>query len=255
VVTLQVLAGAYASGFGADGDEAAHMVTSLMVRDFIAGLDFRHAWQFAQQYYYHYPKVMLGIWPPGFYGALGMWLLIVSASRGAALMFIATIAAMTASIIYFTGKRLIGRWAGIFAAILFVVSPVVQEATARVMTEHLVALTMLVSTLCFARVVKTGRLRDGLAFGVVSASAILTHGNAWALGLVPGLTIALTNRWCLLRRVGLWLAAVPVLVICVPWYLFWPGEIDVRQVMSLLCFYMLHPVIYGSSMWASDSQS
>ena len=42
VVTLQALGGAYASGFGGYPDEPAHLVTSLMVRDFIAGLDFRH---------------------------------------------------------------------------------------------------------------------------------------------------------------------------------------------------------------------
>ena len=76
VVILQVLAGAYASGFGAYPDEPAHLVSSLMVRDFLAGLDFRHPWQFAQQYYYHYPKVAIGVWPPVFYGALGIWFLI-----------------------------------------------------------------------------------------------------------------------------------------------------------------------------------
>ena len=50
IVTLQRLAGVYASSFGRDGDEAAHLVTSLMVRDFIASLDFHHPYQFAQQY-------------------------------------------------------------------------------------------------------------------------------------------------------------------------------------------------------------
>ena len=45
----------------------------------------------------------------------------------------------------------------------------------------------------------------------VAAVAILTHGNAWALGLVPGITLALTNRWYLMGRPGFWLAAVPVL--------------------------------------------
>src|ERR1700758_3440929 len=66
VVILQFLGGAYASGFGGYPDEPAHLVTSLMVRDFLASLDFRHSWQFAQQYYYHYPKVAIGVWPPGF---------------------------------------------------------------------------------------------------------------------------------------------------------------------------------------------
>jgi hypothetical protein len=220
IVTLQALGGAYGSGFGSHPDEAAHLMTSLMARDFIAGLDFRHPWQFAQQYYYHYPKVMIGLWPPVFYGALGVWFLMVGASRGAAMMFIAILAATTASVIYFTGKRLIGRWAGILAAILFVASPLVQESSAEVMHEHLVTLTMLMSTLCFARFAIAGQIGDGLAFGTVTATAILTHANAWALCLVPGVTLALTNRWYLLRQFGLWLAAVPVLLTCVPWYVF-----------------------------------
>jgi hypothetical protein len=228
IVALQTLAGAYASGFGGDPDEPAHAVTSLMVRDFIVGLDFRHPWQFAKQFYYHYPKVAIGIWPPVFYGALGVWFLIVGVSRGAAIMFIAVVAATTASVIYFAGKRLIGRWAGVLAAILFVASPLVQESSARVMTEHLTTLGMLVSTLCFARFVRTGRIADSLAFGTVAALAIFTHGNAWALGLVPGITLALTNRWYLLRRLALWLAAIPPLVVCIPWDVFAPSIIKVR---------------------------
>jgi hypothetical protein len=231
IATLQILAGTYASSFGGSGneDETADLVTSLMVRDFLAGLDLRQPWQFAQQYYYHYPQVAIGVWPPVLYGALGVWFLIAGASRAAALIFIAIVAATTASIIYFTGKRLIGRWAGILAAVLFIASPLVQESSSVVMSEHLTTLGMLVSTLCFARFVRTERVGDGFVFGAVAAVAILTHGNAWALGLVPGITLALTNRWYLLRRLGLWLAAVPVLVICVPWYVWWPGEIDVRS--------------------------
>ena len=228
IVTLQILGGAYASGFGATADEPAHLVTALMARDFIASPDFRHPWQFAQSYYFHYPKVAIGVWPPVFYGTLGIWFLIFGASRSAAIVFIAIVAASTASIIYFTGKRLIGREAGVLAAILFIASPLVQESSARVMTEHLVTFGMLVSTLCFARFVRTGQISDGLAFGIVAAVAILTHGNAWALGVVPGLTIALTNRWYLLRRLALWLAAAPVLIACVPWYAFAPSIVAGR---------------------------
>ena len=228
VVFLQILGGAYASGFGSYPDEPAHLVTSLMARDFLAGLNFRHPVQFAVQYYYHYPKVAIGVWPPVLYGALGIWFLLIGASRVSAMMFIALLAATTASIIYFTGKRLIGRWAGILAALLFAASPLVQEASARVMSEHLVTLGMLVSTLCFARFMRTERISDGMAFGSVAAVAILTHGNAWALGLVPGIALALTNRWYLLRRPGLWLATLPVLVFCIPWYVFAPSIIDAR---------------------------
>jgi hypothetical protein len=236
VVTLQVLGGAYTSGFGGYPDEPAHLVTSLMVRDFLVSLDFRHPWQFAQQYYLHYPKVAIGVWPPAFYGGLGIWFLIFGASRGSAIMFIAVIAATTACVIYITGKRLTGRWAGLLAAVLFITSPLVQESSARVMTEHLVTLGMLASTLCFARFARTERAGDSLAFGTVAAAAILTHGNAWALGLVPGITLALTNRWYLLRRPGLWLAAAPVLVTCIPWYVLAPSIVAGRgdNIASLL---------------------
>jgi hypothetical protein len=60
VVALQAAGGAYASGFGGYPDEPAHVVTSLMMRDFIVGLDFCHPLQFVQQYFLHYPKVAIG---------------------------------------------------------------------------------------------------------------------------------------------------------------------------------------------------
>ena len=65
IVVLQTLGGAYGSGFRwlasvqRNLDEAAHLVTSLMARDFIANPNFRHPWQFAQQYYYHFPRCRL----------------------------------------------------------------------------------------------------------------------------------------------------------------------------------------------------
>jgi len=108
-----------------------------------------------------------------------------------------------------------------FVVILQVVggaSPLAQESSARVMTDHFIVLTMLVSALCFARFARTGQIGDGLIFGTVAAVAILTHGRAWALCLVPGITLALTNRWCLLRRLGLWLPAVLEF-----WLLVFPG--------------------------------
>ena len=249
VVFLQILGGAYASGFGGYPDEPVHLVTSLMARDFLAGLNFRHPVQFAVQYYYHYPKVAIGVWPPVLYGALGIWFLLIGASRVSAMMFIALLAATTASLIYLTGKRLIGRWAGILAAILFAASPLVQEASARVMSEHLVTLGMLVSTLCFARFMRTERISDGLAFGSVVAVAILTHGNAWALGLVPGIALALTNRWYLLRRPGLWVAALPVLVFCIPWYVFAPSIIDARGGERCLFYSCSRTWLYAVSLY------
>src|SRR5690242_10322591 len=111
IVTLQVLDGAYASSFGVsiegNHDETAHLVTSLMFRDLITSLDFRHPWQFAQEYYYHYPMVAIGHWPPALYATIGIWFLSFGASRATSMILIAIVAATTATVIYFTGKRLI----------------------------------------------------------------------------------------------------------------------------------------------------
>jgi hypothetical protein len=77
---------------------------------------------------------------------------------------------------YFIGKRLIGRWAGGLPAVLFIASPLLQESSARVMTEHLVTLEMAVATLFFARFVGTEQVGNAFTFGAVAAVAILTHG-------------------------------------------------------------------------------
>jgi hypothetical protein len=88
--------------------------------------------------------------------------------------------------------ELIGRWAGLLPAVLFIASPLVQESSTCVMVEHLVTLGMRAGTLCFARFIRTGQIGDTIASGTVAAAAILAHGNAWALGLVSGLILALT---------------------------------------------------------------
>ena len=63
VVSYQGLGEAYQSEFGAHPDEAAHYVTGLMIRDYIADGIPQHPMRFAETYYDHYPKVALGNWP------------------------------------------------------------------------------------------------------------------------------------------------------------------------------------------------
>jgi 4-amino-4-deoxy-L-arabinose transferase-like glycosyltransferase len=222
-VLLQWLAGAFYSGFGAHPDEAAHFVTALMVRDYIAGGNYANPLAFAENYYLHYPKVAIGHWPPLLYGALGTWLLTFGESRGAALTFVALSAAATAWMIYYTARESLSRAAGLFAASAFVILPLVQQSLVQIMTELPVTMLMLASTLLFARVARTGCSKDGLLFGFVAAAAILTRGSAWALAMVPPLTMLLTRRFTLLARAGLWLSTVPVLVLALPWYMLTRG--------------------------------
>ncbi len=66
-VMLQLLSGAFESAFAAYPDEPSHYVTGLMVRDYIAGGFPAPPFQYATDYYSHYPKIGIGHWPPVFY--------------------------------------------------------------------------------------------------------------------------------------------------------------------------------------------
>lgn len=223
VCFLQWQGGAYSSGFGGHPDEAAHFVSSIMVFDFLGNIGVVQPVDFAQSFYLHYPKVAIGNWPPMLYATLGTWFLMFGVSRVSALTFIAVVAAATATAIYSIGRKLISPYAGLFAASLYVALPLVQESSARIMTEHLVTLLILLSALQFARFANTRKTFDSLIFGTAATAAILTRGSAWSLLLVPPVVIAFTGDWRLLLNWRLWIGGLPVILLCVPWYVLTRG--------------------------------
>lgn len=223
VLLLQWLGGAFSSGFGGHPDEAAHYVSSLMLRDFLPQAASGHPMQFAQTYYLHYPKVAIGNWPPLMYAVAGLWFLLFGASRLSAMAFIAACTSVTAFAIYAVGRKLLCWQAGLFAAALFVACPLVQESSAMMMSEAMVTMLILLATLQFARFAETRKTWDALLFGALASAAILTRGSAWALIFVPLFVIPLLRAWRLLLDWRLWLGALPVALSCVPWYLYARG--------------------------------
>ncbi|HUU36260.1 MAG TPA: hypothetical protein VMW48_19480 [Vicinamibacterales bacterium] len=220
-LAFQWVGGAFSTDYASTtSDEAAHFVTALMVRDYLASDALLHPWSFARDYYLHYPKVAIGHWPPGFYGALSVWLLAVGATRTGALVFMALLAAGLSCVTFAAGAVLIAPWAGWFAGAAFVALPLAREATGQVMAEHAAGLLMLLGALQFARSVGSARFRDWAYFGIIAAAAILTSGSSWALALLPALFILLTGRFDLLGSTRMWSAALVVLALCVPWYVF-----------------------------------
>lgn len=223
VLALQWGAGAYANSFGGNPDEAAHFVSSVLVRDFLGALGQGHPGEFARRFYVFYPKVGIGNWPPLLYAALGCWFLVFGASKASALVFTALVAAATATVIYRCGARLMSGGAGLFAAALFLLLPLTQESSDRVMTEHLVTLFILLSVLQYARFAASRTLRDALGFGALATVALLTRGSAWALLFVPPLAMAFSRDVRLLLNWRLWTSAVLVLFLAVPWYVLTRG--------------------------------
>lgn len=220
---LQWFGGALDSEYSRYSDEPAHYVTALMVYEYLKSEDYSDPLGFAEDYYAHYPKVALGHWPPVFYVLLAVWFIFFGVTRISVMCFIALIAVSTGIVIYHLAKSQFDKRGGIFAAILFLALPLVQQATGVVMLGHMVTLFTLVSVIFLARFLSTEKFIHGFLFSIFAACAILTRGSAWAICLMPILSMLFAWRFSMLTRPVFWLTAIPILVLCAPWYLIMPS--------------------------------
>ncbi|MDB6119902.1 MAG: hypothetical protein JWO08_3683 [Verrucomicrobiaceae bacterium] len=219
VIGLQNWHGAYRSDLGGDPDEAAHAVTSLMVRDYLTQGLGQHPMRFAEAYYARFPKVALGHYPPGFYVLAGVWLLPF-ASIGSLLVLHAVLIATLGLITTWCALRLMPCALAVIAGLLTCASAPMEKIAVLVMSDVLVAIFCLLSAIAFASYMERPRVTAASAFGFAAAFAILTKGSGWMLALLPPLAIALAGRWKLLLKPSLWVAPLPVILLALPWQLF-----------------------------------
>ena len=216
-LVLQIASGAYKSEFNGYPDESAHYVTSLMVREYITAPNPGAPISFAQNYYAHYPKVAFGHWPPLLYVLQGIWMALFSPSRESILFELALTTAVLAFTVYSQARRWFGFAASLVAGLLTICIPLVQIYTAEEMSETLLTLTCLWSTIFFARYLETERWQDNCLFGIFFALAVLTKGSGWLVALVPPIALLLTHKLRLLMRPAFWIAAAIVTATCIPW--------------------------------------
>ena len=211
--------GAWQSDLAGDPDEAAHAVTSLMLRDYLAGGWKQPPMTFAQQYYADFPKVALGHYPPGYYLLAGAWML-PGASVPALFVLQAALGAALCAVLYRIVSKAGGTWAGVVSALLMSMLPTGLKQIQLVMSDTLVVLLGLTAALIWRDYLNRPTVRRSLGFGLVAAAAILTKGSAMGLCVIPPLATLLCGRLGLLKRVSWWLCAVPVLLIAAPWMLY-----------------------------------
>ena len=233
VISLQWASGAYGAEFGGYPDEPAHYVTSLMVRDYIVGLNWGSPVQFAQDFYHHYPKVAFGHWPPFFYVLQALWMMLFSTSRVSIRMEVAFTTALLAYSVYREARRWFGGYlAPILAGLLTVCIPLVQRYTDEEMSDILLTLLCFWSVIYLARFFDASRWQDNALFGLCFSLAVLTKGNGWLLAGVAALAILLTRNLRLVLRRQFWIAPGIVASLCLPWQLLtlqiaergWAGE-------------------------------
>jgi len=251
VVGLQVQQGAYRSDFGGHPDEAAHVVTTLMVRDYlIEGLPSgRSPLGYAEEYYENFPKVALGHYPPGFYGLGALWML-PQRETWSALIFCGAVTSFTGLLMAWVVLGLGGRWAGgAGVAVIYSTLPVIRQHTGVVMADVLLGLFCLLATLAFARHLETRRAGWSLAFGLLAAAAILTKASGLSLALMVVIALALTRRGRYLLTWRLWLGALPVLCLALPWMVLTAGITSEGLMDILWVDYLLTAPGYFLGQW------
>ena len=216
---IQIISGAWSSDLAGDPDEAAHAVTSLMVRDYlVTGLS-ESPLKFAEAYYVRWPKVALGHYPPGYYLPNALALTVQSDLRMLWIMqalWAAALATLTAMLAANRMNLFLAWTAGVSVILL----PVAIKAGTHVMADLQLTSLCLAALIAWAKYLETPSVRWSLAFGFLAAAAILTKGSGLCLAVVPPLATMLAGRLSLIKCLSWWIAAVPVAVLAMPWMVF-----------------------------------
>jgi len=251
----QLRSGAYADEFGGHPDEAAHFVSALMVRDYIAQLGVEnsivHPKDFAEAYYESYPKVAIGNWPPGFHLLQAIWMLVLEPGQGSIFLLMAFLTAGLGTATFLAARSSLGRPWALAACMLLVVFPVVQKYSSLVMTEILLGLLVFCAVSFYARFLDTKHWSWSLGFGLFASMAILVKGSAFSLALIPPLAVVFLRRWHLLKKFVFWLPAIVVGLLCAPWYVFtlevatdgWAGDSPSFEFFVEAFFYNLKKLL------------
>jgi hypothetical protein len=249
VLGLQLWTGAYRVERGVYSDDASHFMNGLVIRDYLTTAPGQNPVAFAESYYLSYPKIAPLMWPPLFHVALGLLLLLGGPPAATALLLVAATAAWLLWRVYGFVRELAGPAAGVLAAALTITTPLVAALSGVVMLDVAIAAMALEAGYWLARYAQSSSPRDAILFGVFTACACLTKGNGVAVVLMPLAFIAITRRFDLLRKSGLYISAAIVVVFAVPLLATSAmfdasigdfGPVTVALVMERIRFYGVH---------------
>ncbi|MGQ3674853.1 ArnT family glycosyltransferase [Xanthobacter sp. TB0139] len=217
IVALQRASGAYGAEFAATrASEAGHVVTGFMVADYLAsGLPAPLA--FIADYALHFPRVVIGIWPPLYYVLEGAWVSVLGPSTPAVLLLPAVLSALLMVSAGWATGRVLGPLPGAAASVALLAMPSIREATIIVGLDLPLALFALWAGLAWARFMASDGARGAVPFALLASAAILTKGTGVFLLALPLVSLLFSGRFELVRRRGFWLALLIILVLAGPW--------------------------------------
>lgn len=217
MLALQYKTGVYQSELSHHPDEAAHVVTSLMIHDYATRGLGTSPLRFAENYYIHYPKVAFGIWPPVFHATAALWMLLFTRTQTSLLIFIAVQCAVCAATLAMFARRLVPPAVAFGLGIFMILLPAFQNASSLMMVDIFLTVMQLWAMLLLIAFFRSGSMKAAVWFGVCTSLAMLTKGNANALLLSGVFMLLLTRQFSILKRAPIYVAGGIILLVGGPW--------------------------------------
>src|SRR5262249_41015070 len=133
---------------------------------------------------------------------------------------IAILNATCALTLFLVARRVLPSVAAHMIAVTFLLLPLVQSHCDMIMLEVPLMLVSFLAVLAFNRLLIRGTWANAVLFGLLSSAAILIKGNAWALVLVPVISLLLLGDVRKILNARLLTASAIVAATCVPFTLW-----------------------------------
>ncbi len=220
--TVQLSAGALTAGFGSFPDESAHYMGGLMIHDYLADAFGSNPIAYAREFYARLPILGIGVWGPLYYAIEAVWIALVGAGRSQVLWLNTLFGAFFGLGVYLAVRRR-GEWLAAACGMLVLLVPCVQRVDCAVMMDMAISALAIFAVLAFARYLTEPALKWSIAFGLLSACAILMKNSSIYLAFLPPLAILFSGRWRIVSQPSFWAAPLVVAALCLPWlYISWP---------------------------------
>jgi len=228
---LQYFGGAYQAEYDGHADEAAHFVSSLLVRDYLAQFPWPSPFPWALDYYLHYPKVAIGHWPPGYYAMQGVWWLVFPPGRESAMALNLLMGAGVMTLFWVLLERLgLPRLVMGAAGVLMLALPLMQEALSQVMAELPALLAATFFLWALTRVQENPGRQSLLILWLALLAAFAIKQTSVGLAAAPALALTFSGAWRRLPRGPLLILPV-FAAVAVGLLLYWQYAGSITQVM------------------------
>jgi hypothetical protein len=201
-------------------DEPSHFLNSYLIWSYVHGALGQNPIAYAQEFYFHYPKISIGHWPPLYYALLsGIFFLL---PHDPIFPFVVNILITIFPAVLIIGlmRQIAGPEWAFLGALWFVMVPINLEGISSLMLDHAVAVLALLGAITWSRYTERPRLLWALLYGAITGAAILVKGNGWLLGVFPLAHMTLSGRWRLLLKPATYAGALLALSLALPWYYF-----------------------------------